>query len=421
MFRSQHGGGYVSLLVIAAGALAALLLVMNNVLKAALRRERVSFWDVLLAFMAALLPLAGLLVNATAEVPDPLADRAALVLALALLALSVLVMLLEAFRPQRLRGSRGLLGAFSGLLLLVSTFTVPFLSVYFALDETPAPVVALAPTVSMPGTAEPTGAAPTLSADQSARAQALFKAIRDVLREEIGADEVEVFRELDQGVPLARIIETHGGDLPRVVDRLSAILSQSLREAAERGEISRLQAALFISQMDAFVLLAVNTNLNELGARFSPGPTATGTRPSLMTLLTPPAETPTVEPTAFASEPPTTAPTRTASATPRPTETRVQASPTPSATRFQYSTRTPTPPPTAPAPCLATVNYNLRLRAAPSTESETLGVIPYSSSVALTGRSADSRWWQTTFEGQTGWVDGQYLAFSAGCDALPAS
>ncbi len=56
MFRSQHGGGYVSLLVIAAGALAALLLVMNNVLKAALRRERVSFWDVLLAFMAALLP-----------------------------------------------------------------------------------------------------------------------------------------------------------------------------------------------------------------------------------------------------------------------------------------------------------------------------------------------------------------------------
>lgn len=403
----------MALILLASGIFFAVLLLLNNLVKTIARREKVGFLDLLLVFLVTLVTLTGLIANNTAESPDPLVEQVVLWLALALIGTSVFVAILEVFRPQRLKGSRGILGIFGGVLLVISTFTVPFAAIYFT----------IAPNNPVSGGqngAQSTEAAAATDelVERTERFNTLFRAVRQVIAEEIEVDEVLVFTQLDEGKPLAEIVEENGGDVERVIERMSEIMKAGIREAADRGEMNALQAALLISQMDNLVRLAVNANLTDFGSRFG-GPTPTGTRPSLLTLLTEtPAATEPILPTATATTQPTLTATPSNEATPTDTNTP-RPTPTPSATRFHFSTRTPTPSPTAVTPCLAEVQYNLRLRTQPSQEAETLLVIPYTTTLELYGHSADSSWWLTTYEGQNGWVDGTYLMLSAACDLLP--
>jgi len=123
-----------------------------------------------------------------------------------------------------------------------------------------------------------------------------------------------------------------------------------------------------------------------------------------------------VQPVVSPTLPPdlTGTPTRTPlpSRTPRPTNT-------PTSTRAPFATPTPQPTVTLPNPCLAIVNYNLRLRTQPNEDSDTLLVIPYSTTITLYGRSEDSVWWYALYNEQTGWVKGEFLNLSASCDGLP--
>lgn len=397
----------MGLILLASGAFFAALLLLNNLLKTIFRARKIGFVDLLLVFLVTLVTLAGLIANNTIETPDAFVERGALWLALGLIGFSLFIALLEIFRPQRLKGSRGILGIFGGVLLVVSTFTVPFAAVYFTI--TPATAV-----TTTGENAAPEADATDELVERTDRFNTLFRAVRQVIAEEIEVDEVLVFTQLDGGKPLAEIVVENGGDIERVVERLSEIMKAGIREAASRGEMNALQAALLVSQMDNLVRLAVNANLTEFGSRFG-GPTPTGTRPSLLTLLTEtPSITEEIAPTATA----TTLPILTA--TPLPTDTNTPLpTPTPSVTRFRFSTRTPTPTLTPVTPCLASVEYNLRLRALPSQDSETLLVIPYTTTIELYGQSTDSIWWLTTYEGQNGWVDGTYLLLSAACSALP--
>jgi hypothetical protein len=403
----------VALLLLASGIFFAALLLLNNLAKTLTRSERVGFIDLLLVFLVTLVTLTGLIANNTVETPDLLVERGALWLALALIGTSLFVILLEIFRPQRLRGSRGILGIFGGVLLIVSTFTVPFAAVYFT----------IAPETNATSGQMETQSTESVEAtdelvERTERFNTLFRAVRLVIAEEIEVDEVLVFTQLDAGRPLAEIVTENGGDIDRVIERMSEIMKAGIREAANRGEMNALQAALLVSQMDNLVRLAVNANLTDFGSRFG-GPTPTGTRPSLLTLLTEtPAVTNEIVPTATATIQPTLTATTLREQTPTDTNTP-RPTPTSSATRFHFSTRTPTPSPTAVTPCLAEVQYNLRLRAQPSQDSETLLVIPYTTTLELYGHSADSIWWLTTYEGRNGWVDGTYLMLSAACTTLP--
>ncbi len=130
----------------------------------------------------------------------------------------------------------------------------------------------------------------------------------------------------------------------------------------------------------------------------------------------------TASPTARATQTPRPTATPAATDTPEPSNTP-RPTETPSATRYHYSTRTPPPTPTLVTPCVASVEYNLRLRAAPDHDAETLLTIPYGSTVELYAKGAATenggRWWLTTYDGQEGWVDGQYMLVSAACDRLP--
>lgn len=402
----------MGLLFIAAGAVFALLLIVNNLLKTLLRRQTVGRLDILLAFLATLIAVCGLTLNQLSDTPDWMVQRGALILALVLASSNLIIVALEWFRPQRLRGSRGLLGVTGGLLLALSTFTIPFIATYLsiaAFDTTDTTDAAL----DVEDEAAPSSS--VVNDVPEARAEQLFQAIRVVLAEEISANEVEVFTQLDAGTPLAEIIRANGGDIDRVVRRIAEIMREGVRESIARGEVNALQAALFLSQMEPIVRLAVNSNLTELGGRF--GPTPTGTRASLLDLLTqvPPAAH-MAAPTEMPLE--SSLPTAANTPTPRPTDTP-RPSATPTVTRTRFATRTPTPTPTPVTPCLASVEYNLRLRAQPSTESETLLVIPYATTITLSARSLDSAWWLTEYDGQTGWVAGEFLMLSAGCAALP--
>jgi hypothetical protein len=398
----------VGLILLASGVFFAALLLLNNVLKTIFRAEKVGFIDLLLAFLVTLVTLAGLIINNTVETPDAFVERGALWLALAVVGFSLFIALLEIFRPQRLKGSRGLLGIFSGLLLTISTFTVPFVAIYFAI--TPNTTATTAQNQSQ-ATEEPEATDELV--ERTERFNTLFRAVRQVIAEEIEVDVVTVFTQLDEGKPLAEIVAENGGSVERVVERISDIMQIGIREAARTGEMNPIQAALLVSQMDNLIHLAVYTDLTDFGGRFG-GPTPTGTRPSLLTLLTETPAAPDKASAATATMQPTftVIPTLTNSDTPRPTRT-------PTATRFHFSTRTPTSTPTPVTPCLASVQYNLRLRALPDPESDTLLVIPYTTTVELYGRSADSTWWLTIIDGQSGWVDGAYLMLSGACSTLP--
>lgn len=395
----------MALILLASGIFFAVLLLLNNLLKTITRREKIGFLDLLLVFLVTLVTVTGLIANNTVETPDPLVERGALLLAFAVIGMSLLIIILEIFRPQRLKGSRGILGIFGGVLLVISTFSVPFAAVYFSIEST-----AGSGQNQTPSTIEATDQL----VERTERFDTLFRAVRQVIAEEIEVDEVLVFTQLDEGKPLAEIVEENGGDVERVIERLSEIMKAGIRDAASRGEMNALQAALLVSQMDNLVRVAVNANLLDFGSRFG-GPTPTGTRPSLLTLLT---ETATVAISPSATATPTRTATPSNTATPTDTNTP-RPTPTPSATRFHFSTRTPTPSPTPVTPCLAEVQYNLRLRAQPSQDAETLLVIPYATPIELYGHSADAIWWLTTYEGQIGWVDGTYLILSAACGTLP--
>ncbi len=227
-----------------------------------------------------LIPLAALIVAHESDTPDPRIPQAVLILGAALAIFSLLILLIEALRPPRLKGSRGVFGLFSGLLLIGSALLVPFIAAYFSIKTDTAAVtpVALAvpsPTYSGAPTAEGT---PGLNSEQRQRASALFRAIGKVVTDEITIEPAALDQSLQEGTPLAQIVTDHGGSVDQVVNGISEIMKQGIRDSVARGEMNSIQAALILSQMNNFIRLAVNSNLNTLGQRLggpTPDPNAT--------------------------------------------------------------------------------------------------------------------------------------------------
>lgn len=475
-------GCYVALLLLIAGVFFGAMLALNNLFKTFGRVEKISFLELLLNYLTALTLLAALIVNNLGAFgdepitgrlgelaftipiapPDPFVEYLTLLACGALAAYSLLIILLEVFRPWRLKASRGLFGLFSAGMIALAVLFVPFLGAYFALEAAPTPVPVAAANVPTstpaPDTDSPLpDATSTADPESTARIAALFQAIRTILRDQIDLPEGAVFEQLDSGVPLAEIVEANGGDVETVIRQLTDVMRGLIAESAERGEIPRLQAALFSSQMGTFIRIAVNNDLTTLGQRFGgPTPDPSATRGSLTDLLTalPPIDATPTAPAPAVSTPtpavtdqlrPSDTPAPTQTPTPSPTRTPLPTStPTPNlvATLFAELTLTPvipvptadqptaalsadgTPIPASPTPrpvtsfCLASVNNNLRLRSAPSREAETILVIPFTTVLELTARSSDSTWFATTYEGQSGWVDGEFLSLGASCASL---
>lgn len=261
----------MAFILVMAGVVFSLCFLLYALLNTLRQKLKIGFWELLLAFLAALLPLAGAVMAAMDYPPDTLPLRGALGLGGGLLLLGLLLALLESRRETRLKNSRGILGAGVGLLIMISTFSVPL-------------------------TAE-------------------------------------------------RIL---------------------------------LPALATVTPIKVLVVLTA-------GLTFTPTTTAT----------------------------PTVTPSPTITRTPRPTDT---ASPT----RFVFVTRTPEPTATLPSPCLALALYNVNLRAEPSLDAAVKVTIEFDNTITLFGRSENSEWWYGSYDGQDGWVKGEFLDLSASCDKLPA-
>lgn len=81
---------------------------------------------------------------------------------------------------------------------------------------------------------------------------------------------------------------------------------------------------------------------------------------------------------------------------------------------------TPTPLATAtpiPPTCDLLVLYNLNLRAEPDANAELLLTIPYSTVIEADAVNDDG-WWHVRYNGQTGWVNGEYVSTMTTCELL---
>ncbi len=375
------------------GVVFSILFVLNNLLKTLFKRQRIGFLDLLLAFLSALLFVVALVLAELGDGREPLITTMMMVAGAVMLVVSLLLLIPEARREQKLRGSRGLLGLGVAVLVLITTFTLPFTASFFEIAA-PAPVVAAV---------SPTPQAADAQADVDPRAAALFSAIRDVILAEVDLPEDEVLARLEMGETLNSIVTSAGGEIETIVSHIATIMREQIQKALAAGEINRFQAAVADSQMENFVRFAVNTDLTRLRDQAAE-------RGQLA--LDAVSATPTPTQTATATPRPSQTPSPTVTRTPWPTATAA-------ATRWSYQSPTPLPTSTPVTPCLAVVNYNLRLRAEPDRDAETLTVIPYATTLLLYASARERAWWQTEYEGQSGWIDGEFVTLGPNCEALP--
>lgn len=66
-----------------------------------------------------------------------------------------------------------------------------------------------------------------------------------------------------------------------------------------------------------------------------------------------------------------------------------------------------------------TVDYNMNLRTAPDSAADSQTTIPFGTTLAVAGRSADNAWLLVNYNGQSGWVAAGFGRLSAGIVSLP--
>lgn len=134
----------MGLLLLLASAFFGLIFILNAVIQTIRKQTRVGFFQTLLTFLVVLLPVLALVGNQLSETPAQVISTAALGVAGLLIVPSLILMLFDLRRPERLKQSRGVMGIGAGLLLVIATFSVP-LSAEVALNaqqSTPTPLVA---------------------------------------------------------------------------------------------------------------------------------------------------------------------------------------------------------------------------------------------------------------------------------------
>jgi uncharacterized protein YraI len=65
------------------------------------------------------------------------------------------------------------------------------------------------------------------------------------------------------------------------------------------------------------------------------------------------------------------------------------------------------------------MNFNVNMREAPDLEAELVATIPYESAIPLYGRNDNSTWWFAQYDGEAGWISGEYILLTSACAQLP--
>lgn len=395
----------LGLLLLATGIFFAALFALNGLIRTMRRSTQITFSETLLAFLAVLLPVSALVEDNRSEAALDAVESMALWLAGGLLVFSLLLLLAELFRPQRLRASRGVFGLGMSAIIGLSALLIPYASIYITTLNAPPPL--------------PTPVNNAVSAlreqEDSARFRLFFNMMLQIIVEETGLDAQTVLKRLNQdNLSVAQLAKETGGSLDTIIDRLIMLMRAQVDDLLAVGRINALEASGAKLVIPSLVRSSVANDMQSLSDLLS------RENPS-----TPSPEDATRQADSFAtfmaiSPTPAAAPTLTASPSPSPSLTRTpRPTTTATATRDRYLTRTPTATPTLPNPCVALLNYNVNLRAAPDFTAAVLLTIPFETVVTVFGRSADSQWWFATYEDHAGWLNADFITLSSACAALP--
>jgi uncharacterized protein YgiM (DUF1202 family) len=381
----------MELVLLAAGAIFALLFVLNNFLQTVRGKADLRFWGTVLAFLTTVIGVLALVYNSTAPISNPMIQAGVIGIAALVIVTGLLILIFEFRRkPRNLVQSRGILGMGMGLLLILSTVTVPLMSAFFAVPLEGTAVASSAQVVDEAA----------INAQQNTRA---YTNLIESASVETGVDAADLLLELTGDSTLSTAVAAHSGSADTVLTNALTTTRAEVEALITNGSIPRLQGTLLLANLETELRDKFNTRIasNQMETL---APIILATNTPTPTATEPFTPTPTFTPTATM--------TITPSRTPRPTDT-----PTPERDRFV--TRTPVPSPTLPNPCLATVDFNLNVRSEPNAEAEVLTMIPFGKAVPVFASNDDQTWWYVNYEGQDGWVDGQYITRTAACDSLP--
>lgn len=395
----------MSILLVASGGLFALLFILITVTRAAQGREKVSFFETLLAFLALTLPLLALVNNNVGEQSLPLVNVAPIGIAIIVIVVSFMTLFIEWRKSKRaFNQRRGVLGIGIGVLLIAATLIVPLSSRLISLPP-------------MMGTGF-IGNAPASSGDlvnivDSGRSsdETSSASAMQILVEETGLDSDQINARLNAGETIASIVADTGGDLEKIVGEITTTARKQIEIGIADGSVPQAQAGMIMGNLENMIRQGVNGELPQmvydqlfvrlLSSDDAPPP------PPLM-----PTNTPVV---IAVQQSPT--PTRLPSATPTPTNTPyLLVSPTPGAVTNELQ-----PDTVEMTTCLAIVQNNLNLRSGPGTDFELLLTIPSGTTLNASARDEESSWWVVQYQGQTGWVSGDYLTLGASCGELPVN
>jgi hypothetical protein len=200
-----------------------------------------------------LLPLAALIAdNRTRGVWDR-SEWALFAVAALLLVGGILLAFIERRNGYAFRRARGLRITLVGLVLAVIVGGVPVIAAAVGLRGNDS--------VTDPAEAE-------LSAYD--RAVNIFDRVTQLVGEEADLDAETVALRLDEGVPVARLVRDNNGNLERVIQGISEILTGQVEILASSGDMNETAAAIAIAQMENVVRIGVEAELAGLLERFEP-------------------------------------------------------------------------------------------------------------------------------------------------------
>ncbi len=257
-------------------------------------------------------------------------------------------------------------------------------------------------------TSEPTQ--PAANSDETAVAQALTA--------QTGLSTDELLAQIQAGSTIADLVAAHNGDLNAAITAIASALDDMVtaggREAQmiERFGSDTTQVATQLVNGD--LGQAQNFLLPQLISGESALPQLNGQAPNGGPIEDTPAPSPT--PTIPRTPTPTVPrPTRIVFPTATPTS-EASATPAAEATGAVSSSAV-----LGAQTCGIIVDYNLNLRDQPSTEGSTVLIsIPFGSTVSADAHNSDN-WYHVAYEGQIGWVSGDYVTASAACADLPSA